>query len=63
VSLAAPYFHDASAATLEQAVSTMAKYQLGVDLSGDEVAKIVKFLNTLTGINILTGVYQGEAGK
>jgi len=57
VALTAPYFHDASARTLEHAVATMAKYQLGVDLSGDEVAKIVKFLNTLTGI------YQGGKGK
>jgi cytochrome c peroxidase len=63
VALAAPYFHDASAGTMEQAVATMANYQLGVDLSGDEIAKIVKFLNTLTGINTLTGTYQGEAGK
>ncbi|MBI3480049.1 MAG: cytochrome-c peroxidase [Nitrosomonadales bacterium] len=57
VALTAPYFHDASASTLEQAVAIMGKYQLGVDLSGEEVRKIVKFLNTLTG------VYQSEAGK
>ncbi len=57
VALTAPYFHDASAATLEHAVATMAKYQLGIDLNGDEIAKIVKFLNTLTG------VYKGEQGK
>jgi len=57
VALTAPYFHDASAATLEQAVAIMAKYQLGVDLSRDEIARIVKFLKTLTGI------YQGDAGK
>ena len=49
VALTAPYFHDASADTLEKAVATMGKYQLGVDLSGDEIAKIVKFLITLTG--------------
>jgi cytochrome c peroxidase len=57
VALTAPYFHDASAGTLELAVATMAKYQLGVVLSGDELTRIVKFLNTLTGI------YQGETGK
>lgn len=57
VALTAPYFHDASAGTLEQAVIIMGKYQLGVNLSSDEIAKIVKFLNTLTGI------YQGDAGK
>jgi len=57
VALTAPYFHDASASTLEQAVAIMGKYQLGVDLSRNETAKIVKFLNTLTG------KYQGDAGK
>jgi len=57
VALTAPYFHDASAATLEQAVAIMAKYQLGVDLSRDEIGRIVMFLNTLTGI------YQGDAGR
>jgi cytochrome c peroxidase len=49
VALTAPYFHDGSASTLDEAVLIMGKYQLGVDLRGDEVARIVKFLNTLTG--------------
>jgi len=57
VALTAPYFHDASAGTLEQAVRVMGKYQLGVDMSKDEIARIVKFLGTLTGI------YQAETGK
>ncbi|MFZ2541996.1 MAG: cytochrome-c peroxidase [Gallionella sp.] len=57
VALTAPYFHDASASTLEQAVAVMAEYQLGVNLSKDEIDKIVRFLNTLTGF------YQGEASK
>ncbi|MFZ2541576.1 MAG: cytochrome c peroxidase [Gallionella sp.] len=57
VALTAPYFHDASAGTLEQAVAVMGKYQLGVIINANEVTKIVKFLNTLTGI------YQGETGK
>lgn len=55
--LTAPYFHDASAATLEQAVTIMGKYQLGVDLSDADVARIVKFIGTLTGI------YQAETEK
>ncbi len=66
VALTAPYFHDASAGTLEQAVHTMGKYQLGVDLSGDEITKLVKFLNTLTGIydeKLMSGQPQGETGK
>ena len=49
VALTAPYFHDGSVHTLDEAVIIMGKYQLGVDLRGDEVAKIVKFLGTLTG--------------
>lgn len=66
VALTAPYFHDASANTLESAVATMGKYQLGVDLSGDEITKLVKFLNTLTGIydeKLLSGHPQGETGR
>jgi cytochrome c peroxidase len=50
VALTAPYFHDASAKTLEQAVSVMGEYQLGMNLSEDEITKIAKFLHTLTGI-------------
>ena len=50
VALTAPYFHDASADTLEKAVITMGRYQLGVSLSRDEVIKLVTFLKTLTGI-------------
>ena len=57
VALTAPYFHDASATTLEQAVSIMGKYQLGVNLTAGEVKRIVKFLNTLTGI------YQVDTGE
>lgn len=49
VALTAPYLHDASASTLDASVIIMGKYQLGVDLHEEEVAKIVKFLNTLTG--------------
>ncbi len=49
VAMTAPYFHDGSAATLEDAVVTMAKVQLGRTLSKDEVSDIVAFLKTLTG--------------
>jgi cytochrome c peroxidase len=44
-----PYFHDGSVKTLEEAVSKMAEYQLGKNLSQDEVASLVAFLNSLTG--------------
>ncbi|MCK9637181.1 MAG: cytochrome-c peroxidase [Methylobacter tundripaludum] len=49
VALTAPYFHNGSVKTLDQAVTLMAKLQLGKDLSKDEVADIVAFLNSLTG--------------
>jgi len=49
VALTAPYFHDGSAETLEQAVSVMARYQLGRDLSTEDVGRLVAFLKTLTG--------------
>lgn len=49
VALTAPYFHDGSAATLEEAVVVMARYQLGRELSQPDVEAIVAFLKTLTG--------------
>jgi cytochrome c peroxidase len=44
-----PYFHDGSAATLEEAVHVMAEAQLGRDLPGTEVDPIAAFLRSLTG--------------
>lgn len=49
VALTAPYFHDGSAETLDKAVITMAKYQLGRQISDDDLRHIVLFLGTLTG--------------
>jgi len=49
VALTSPYFHDASAQTLHEAVATMGRYQLGLDLPAEEVQLIVLFLITLTG--------------
>ncbi|MBQ0929070.1 cytochrome-c peroxidase [Ideonella alba] len=49
VALTAPYFHDASAATLEDAVRTMARVQLGQDMAAQDVDLIVAFLHALTG--------------
>jgi cytochrome c peroxidase len=49
VALTAPYFHDASAATLPNAVAKMGHYQLGVELSAEDVQAIVPFLHALTG--------------
>jgi cytochrome c peroxidase len=45
----APYFHNASAATLEDAVDVMIKYQLGRPASPKDRDLIVKFLRTLDG--------------
>ncbi len=49
VAKTAPYFHDGSVPTLEEAVSKMAEYEIGKELAPDEVAAIVTFLDALTG--------------
>lgn len=49
VALTAPYFHDGSQATLEEAVRTMAKYELGKELTNVDVDDLVAFMNSLTG--------------
>ena len=45
----APYFHDGSAKTLEDAVRVMARYQLGRKLSDKDIARLVAFLKSLSG--------------
>ncbi|WP_415396877.1 cytochrome-c peroxidase [Sulfurimonas sp. CS5] len=45
----APYFHDGSAKTLKEALTIMAKHNLGVKLKDKEVEKIIAFLKTLDG--------------
>jgi cytochrome c peroxidase len=49
VATTAPYFHDGSAPTLNDAVRKMAAAQLDEDLSDQQVQVIVAFLDTLTG--------------
>ncbi|WP_348757441.1 cytochrome-c peroxidase [Candidatus Methylocalor cossyra] len=49
VAVTAPYFHDGRAATLEEAVETMARAQLGRTLSREATGLLVQFLRTLTG--------------
>ncbi|MEZ6038084.1 MAG: cytochrome c peroxidase [Planctomycetota bacterium] len=49
VAKTAPYYHDGSIATLEEAVANMAELQTAKPLNKDEVAAIVKFLEALTG--------------
>jgi len=48
VALTAPYYHDGSVATLEDAVVTMARTQAGRELSETDVADIVAFLQSLS---------------
>jgi len=49
VAYTAPYFHDGSAKTLEDAVRSMAKYQLGRDIPDSDLHDIVEFLKSLAG--------------
>lgn len=54
VAKTAPYFHDGSAQTLEEAISVMARYQLGRELSQEDRSTLFAFLESLTG------KYQGQ---
>lgn len=45
----APYLHDGSVATLEDAVDVMARYQLGREIPPADRARIVAFIGTLAG--------------
>lgn len=49
IALTAPYFHNGSVKTLDEAVKVMAKTQLNRDLKDNEASDIVAFLETLTG--------------
>ena len=45
----APYFHDGSVATLEEAVAIMIEYQLGLEVRQQDVDQLSAFLRSLTG--------------
>lgn len=49
VALTAPYFHDGSIKTLNEAIKVMAKYQLGREIPDRDIDYIVAFLKTLPG--------------
>jgi cytochrome c peroxidase len=49
VATTAPYFHDGSAPTLDDAVRKMATAQLNLTLTDQQVDEIVAYLRTLTG--------------
>lgn len=45
----APYFHDGTVKTLDEAVRIMVKIQVGVDLEPEQAKNLVAFLESLTG--------------
>ena len=49
VAVTAPYFHNGSVKTLDEAIRVMARTQLDKKLSNQQVADIKAFLNSLTG--------------
>lgn len=49
VALTAPYLHDGTAATLQDATRIMLKYQTGKELSDADIELIVTFMKSLTG--------------
>jgi cytochrome c peroxidase len=49
VAVTAPYFHDGSAAALEEAIEAMARRQLGRTLTSEETRLVEAFLRSLTG--------------
>lgn len=58
VALTAPYFHDGQINNLNDAVAIMATYQLGRDLTQEQINDIVAFLGTLTAPNLPTSKYE-----
>ena len=49
VMITPPYMHDGSVASVEDAIRIMHQFQIGKNISDMETAKIVSFLNSLTG--------------
>jgi cytochrome c peroxidase len=49
VALTAPYFHDGSVATLDEAIALMARFQLGREIEPEGRREIEAFLRSLTG--------------
>jgi cytochrome c peroxidase len=49
IEMTAPYFHDGSIESLEEAIRIMAYTQLGKELNEDQINKMVKFFKSLTG--------------
>lgn len=49
IALTWPYYHDGSVQTMDEAVSMMAKYQVGRPMRDAEVAKVKSYMEALTG--------------
>ncbi len=49
IALSSPYFHDASAATLADAIKTMSYHNLGYTVTDQQLYALIAFLHTLTG--------------
>ncbi len=49
VELTYPYYHDGSVNTLDEAVTKMAKYQVGREMPAEEADKVVSYLRALNG--------------
>ncbi len=45
----APYFHDSSAKSLDEAIKLMGRHQLGKELTADQVGPIVAWIKALSG--------------
>ena len=56
--LTAPYFHNASAKTLFEAVKKMGYYNLGIEIPDTDAREIISFLKTLTGKIIYLKTYK-----
>jgi cytochrome c peroxidase len=60
VAKTAPYYHDGSIATLDEAVRSMATHQLGIGLAPADLGAILAFLDALTGVPPLDYVAKPE---
>ncbi len=63
ISMTAPYFHDGSVATLEEAVAQIGQTQAGRTLSEEDVNDIVAFLGTLSSEFFSGGMMRGMSGE
>lgn len=45
----APYFHDGSTATLQEAIKLMGRHQLGIEMADDEIRTIAEWMRSMTG--------------